>query len=119
MKLANPIGRSTEEWIGVTADTPIPEYVRIRVFERYGGKCYLTGKRLMPGEYDIDHIKSLKNGGQNRESNLAPIWRKRHREKTAQENSEGAKADRIKAKHFGQKRKGSIPSRPFPKRIYA
>jgi 5-methylcytosine-specific restriction protein A len=43
----------------------------------------------------------LRNGGQHRESNLQAVYRPAHREKTAAENSAGAKADRTRLKHLG------------------
>lgn len=93
--------RAVKEWVGAHPDQAIPRTVKARIFARCGGLCGLTGKRLAPGECDFDHIKSLRNGGEHRELNLHPVWRQAHREKTAQENSDGAKADRIHAKHHG------------------
>lgn len=114
--------RSVPEWVATHPDQEIPKRVKARIFAAYGGKCGLTGKRLAPGEVDYDHIKSLRDGGEHRELNLQPVWRKAHREKTAQENSDGAKADRIHAKHFGYfpeskaklKGRGFEKSRRFP-----
>jgi 5-methylcytosine-specific restriction enzyme A len=106
--------RAVEEWVGATPDTKIPDRVRIRVFERYGGKCYITGNRLSAGEWDIEHVKSLKAGGENRENNLAPAWRKPHKEKTATENIENAKINRKKRKHLLPKvKKHKWQSRSF------
>lgn len=93
--------RAVPEWIGKTPDSAIPRLVQMRIFDRYGGKCALTGRKLAAGEFDFDHIKRLRDGGQHRESNLQPVYRPAHREKSAQEVSEGAVADRIKAKHLG------------------
>jgi 5-methylcytosine-specific restriction endonuclease McrA len=100
--ISHPMGgRSIEEWIAKHPDQKIPDYVRDRVFLRAGGRCYLTNRKLMPGEWDLDHVKRLADGGEHRESNLAPIWRARHRVKTAEENSDAAKADRIRRKNNG------------------
>jgi len=109
--------RAVEEWVATHPDQEIPRRVKARIFARYDGKCGLTGKRLSPGECDYDHIKRLRDGGEHRELNLQPVWRKAHREKTAQENSDGAKADRIHAKHFGYfpESKAKIKSRGFEK----
>jgi 5-methylcytosine-specific restriction protein A len=93
--------RAVPEWIADHPDQEIPERVKLRIFDRFNGCCGLTGKKLMPGETDYDHIVRLRDGGEHRESNLHPVWRKAHREKTGQENSEGARADRIRAKHLG------------------
>lgn len=42
-------GRSVDEWHGANPDAHVPARVRLRVFERYGGKCWLTGRKIMPG----------------------------------------------------------------------
>jgi 5-methylcytosine-specific restriction endonuclease McrA len=117
-KLDTLQGRSVPEWVGSSPDAAIPTRVRLRVFERYGGRCYLTGRLIRPGDdWDLDHIKPLKDGGEHREGNLAPALRDKHREKTAAENRDRAKAARIRARHIGTlpKTKRPIPSRPFPK----
>lgn len=115
-------GRSVPEWIGKTPDSRPPQSVRLRVFERWGGRCHITGQRItLKDEWDLDHIKPLhlaeKDENLNRESNLAPAIRERHREKTAKENKAKAKADRLRAGHLGIKppSRRKIPSRPFPK----
>lgn len=108
--------RAVPEWIGKHPDQEIPQTVRARIFARHDGKCALTGIKLMRGDVDFDHIKSLRNGGEHRESNLQPVYRPAHREKTAEENSAGAKADRTFARHYGleTKRKQKIPARANP-----
>jgi 5-methylcytosine-specific restriction endonuclease McrA len=110
-------GRSVPEWIGATPDTAIPTRVRLRLWERCGGTCALTGRKLGPGEWDIDHKKPLADGGEHREANLQIVWRPKHREKTAVENSDRAKADRIFAKHHNQwpKSKRPLKGRSFAK----
>lgn len=98
--------RSTEEWIGSTPDAAIPKRVRLRVFERHDGICHLSGRKIMPGDaWDLDHITALINGGEHRESNLAPALRDKHREKTAADVAEKARTARIRAKHLGIKPK--------------
>jgi len=108
--------RSVPEWIGATPDTKVPPRVRLRVFEAFGGRCYLSGKKIMPGDaWEIDHIRALKNGGENREKNLAPVLAEKHKAKTAADNAEKSKTYRMRAKHLGIWPKGqTIPSRPFP-----
>lgn len=93
--------RETPEWIGKSPDQAIPKHVRLRIFDRYGGKCAITGKKLAAGEFDFDHIKRLRDGGEHRESNLQPVYRPAHRVKSGKEASDGARADRIRAKHLG------------------
>lgn len=105
------IGRSVKEWIGKTPDSAIPPRVKLRVFEAHGGICYLSGRKIRPGdEWDCDHIQALCNGGENRESNLAPALRTAHREKTAGDVKQRAKDDRVRKKHLGiYKPKSRLP----------
>lgn len=78
------MSRAVAEWIGKTDDAEIPPRVRLRVFERHNGTCHISGRKIMPGEpWDCEHVVALINGGEHRESNLAPALRDKHREKTA------------------------------------
>lgn len=98
------MSRSVEEWVGASDDAVPPPRVRLRVFERHGGVCYLTGRKIGPGDkWDLDHVRALCNGGENRESNLAPALRDAHRKKTAEDVKARAKADRVRKKHLGIK----------------
>lgn len=100
------MARSVDEWIGKTDDDSPPPRVRVRVFERYGGRCHLSGRMIRPGdEWDLDHVTALINGGENRESNLAPALRDAHRAKTAEDVAAKSKVARIKAKHIGAVKK--------------
>lgn len=97
-------GRSVAEWVGATPDAAIPPRVRLRVFEANGGTCALTGRKIRPGdEWDCDHIRALANGGEHRETNLQPVLRAAHREKTKADVALKAKADRVRKKHLGIK----------------
>lgn len=111
--------RSVPEWIGATDDTPIPARVKLRIFEREGGRCHFSGRKIMPGDaYDFDHIIAIGNGGKNRESNIAPILRDvEHKQKTAADVAEMAKVRRMRAKHLGiyPPSKAKIKGRGFPK----
>jgi len=94
--------RSIKEWIGKTPDSKAPPSVRIRVFDAHGGICHISGRKITASDrWELDHIKRLKDGGENRESNLAPAIVEFHKEKTRQENEEQAKTDRIRKKHLG------------------
>lgn len=96
------MSREVPEWIGANDDTPIPPRVKLRVFERYGGVCYLTGRKIRPGDqWDCDHVVALINQGENRESNLAPALKEAHREKTKADVAEKSKVARMKAKNLG------------------
>lgn len=106
-------GRSVPEWIGATPDTAVPVRVRLRVFEAYKGTCYLSGRKIRPGDaWDLEDIKALCNGGENRESNKAPALRDKHKEKTAADVAEKSMIARKRSKHLGLAK----AKRPFPKR---
>ena len=112
-------GRTVPEWIGKTPDSKPPAKVIDRLFLRQGGKCAISGRKFMPGETKhADHIIPLKDGGENRESNLQLLHIKPHQEKTRAENSARAKERRLRLKHQGMwpKSKHPIQSRGFPKR---
>ena len=96
--------RTPPEWIAKSDDARIPPRVRIRVFERFAGVCQLTGRKIMPGdEWDCDHAVALANGGSHRESNLRPVLRSAHREKTKADVAEKSRVNRKRAKHLGIK----------------
>jgi 5-methylcytosine-specific restriction protein A len=108
--------RSVPEWIGKTDDTKVPDRVRVRIFEREGGKCWISGRKIMPGDkWDLDHKVALINGGEHRESNLFPALRDKHREKTREDVAAKAVTARIKAKHLGIRPASKLRSAPFPK----
>jgi 5-methylcytosine-specific restriction endonuclease McrA len=99
--------RSVSEWIGSNPDAAVPPHVRLRVFERCGGTCHISGRKIRAGEpWELDHILPLRDGGEHRESNLAPALADKHRVKTAAENSERARINRKKAANLGVKPKG-------------
>lgn len=115
-KIAKANGRSVAEWTGRTPDSKPPQRVRLRVFDRWKGKCHISGLKINPGDqWELDHIKRLDDGGENSESNMAPALRDPHRLKTAAENTRGAKADRQRANHIGAlvKKGQPIKSRGF------
>lgn len=96
------MSRAVDEWIGKTDDAAIPPRVRLRIFEAHGGVCHLTGRKIRPGDdWDCDHIIALCNGGEHRETNLAPAIREAHRAKTAKDVAQRAKDDRVRKKHLG------------------
>lgn len=108
--------RSIKEWIGKTPDSVPPPHVRLRIFERFKGVCHWSGRVIRPGDgWDVDHVKALINGGENRESNMAPILRgKPHKEKTARDVAEKSRNYRKRARHLGLAPKGQkIKSRGF------
>ena len=111
--------RTLDEWVGKTDDSPAPKAVRLRVFARYEGKCYLSGQVIRAGDaWELEHVKPLWGGGENRENNLAPALKAAHRVKTTSEAKARSKADRVRLKHLGQwpQPVRKIPSKPFARR---
>lgn len=96
--------RSVPIWVGKTDDEKVPPRVKLRVFEREGGKCWISGRKIMPGDaWDLDHKVALCNGGTHSEDNLFPALRDKHREKTRADVDEKAKVARLKQKHLGMR----------------
>lgn len=109
--------RSVPEWVGKTDDAAIPKATKLRIWERCGGKCAITGRKLMPGDaYDFDHIIPLALGGEHRETNIQIVSKDAHRAKTADDTRAIRKAQRIALKHSGgwPASKHKIRSRGFP-----
>lgn len=102
--------RATKEWVGATDNAAIPPRVRVRVFERHGGVCHLSGRKILAGEpWDLDHVVALINGGPHCESNLAPALRDKHKLKTALDVAEKSRVYRKRAKHLGVRSKSHRP----------
>jgi len=94
--------RTVAEW-SAPPDAPIPPRVRLRVFDRYGGRCQCGCRRkIAAGEsWQCDHITALVNGGENVESNLQPVLTAHHRNKTLADVAEKAKVAALRIKHLG------------------
>lgn len=110
------MSREVPAWQGKTDDAAIPARVRARVFERFGGKCALSGRKIAAGEpWQLDHIVPLILGGAHAEENLQPVSVDAHKLKTVSDVKAKAKVARIRAAHLGLKPKTRrpIPSRPF------
>lgn len=112
------MSRAVAEWIGTTDDSPIPPRVKARVFVKHEGRCYLSGRKILAADkWDCDHIVAIINGGENRETNLAPALHDKHVEKTRDDLAVKSKTARIRAKHLGIWPKGQkIQSRGFSRR---
>jgi 5-methylcytosine-specific restriction protein A len=107
----SPTTRTLNEWVGSSPNAKIPARVRVRVFERHSGRCHLTGRRIRAGEaWECDHVIALINGGEHRETNLAPALSDAHRIKTKSDVREKAKVARIRKRHLGIKAPRSIRS---------
>lgn len=112
------MSRERPEWIATSDDQAIPRLVRLRIWEREGGRCYLTGEKIQPGDsYEFEHVIALEIGGEHRESNIRLAKTAPHKLKTAADHDAGAKVRRIHAKHNGYypKSKRPLKSRGFDK----
>jgi len=117
-KIASPIGRSVKEWIGKTPDHMPPPAVRVRIFDRAKGICHICKIPIKLGDtWHCDHVQALVDGGENRESNMAPAHAPCNLEKASGEKTRKAKSDRVRARHIGTKTptKNPIQSQGFPK----
>lgn len=102
--------RSVENWVGKHDDTRVPDRVRIRIFERYGGRCYHSGRLIQAGEaWNLDHVIALANGGSHSEDNLAPILIDPHKEKTKADRKIQSRIYKIKKRHLGLKKPRGRP----------
>lgn len=105
------MARKLAEWVGATPDQKIPARVKLRIWEREDGRCWISGRKIMPGEpYDFDHKIALINGGTHSEENLAPALRDKHKAKTADDVAEKAKVARKAKANLGLK---PAPAKPI------
>lgn len=105
--------RRVDEWIAKHDDAKVPPRVRLRVFLNHEGKCWLSGRKIAPGEvWELEHKVALCNGGEHRENNLAPALKDKHREKTAADVAEKAVIYRKASKHHGARER-----KPWPKAV--
>lgn len=104
-------GRSVPEWIGGTPDAQAPPRVRVRVFDRDGGRCHRCTRQVSAGEaWTLEHLIALCNGGANRETNLGVTCGWCLPAKNRADVAEKAIVYRKRAKHLGIAAK----KRPFP-----
>lgn len=70
--------------------------------------CHLCDGPIDPvrQSYQLDHIKPLWAGGEDTDDNLGPAHNKCHLQKSVGDTPIIAKANRMRAKHLGTKRKG-------------
>jgi len=110
--------RTVKEWIGKTPDTKIPPRVRQRIYDRAQGQCHICKLPIKAGEsWQADHVIALINGGEHRESNLAPAHAHCHLAKTKQDVAIKKKIAATRQRHLGIKKDGpKIKSAGFPKR---
>lgn len=107
------MSRSVDEWIGKTPDSNPPPRVRLRVFDRYEGRCQCgCNRKILAGErWDLEDTIAIVNGGERRESNFKPWLTEHHKGKTAKDVREKSIVRRKRMKSIGIKPK---TSRPIP-----
>lgn len=110
-------GRTVPEWIATNPDQAIPKSVKLRIWHREDGRCYLTGLRInaLKDSYEFEHVISLANGGEHRETNIRLALKEAHKVKTAADVKVTAKIRRVslKAKGLWPKSKRPLKSRGF------
>lgn len=98
------MARSVKEWRGKSDDTAIPPRVKLRIFERCGGRCVRCSRhiagRILPA---YDHIIALINGGENRESNIQLLCSDCHLPKSGDDMHIKSKSYRTRLRHVGIK----------------
>lgn len=104
--------RTLPEWIGSSPDTQPPPRVKLRVFDRHGGRCQCGCRRkIAAGEaWQCDHIIALINGGENRESNFHPLLLAHHIDKTIADVAEKTRVAARRIRHLGL----AESTRPMP-----
>lgn len=102
--------RSVPEWEGKTHDSSIPDRVKVRIFDRYNGRCYLSGRKISAADkWHCEHIIALANGGQHRESNIAPALVEPHKEKTREDRKTQSRIYKIRKRNLGLKKPKGRP----------
>lgn len=96
------MARSTDPWIGKTDDSVPPPRVRLRVFERFAGKCHMCGRTIRAGEtWTCEHLVAIINGGANAEPNLGLTCCNCLPDKNAADVTEKSGVAKIRKKHLG------------------
>lgn len=103
--------REVAEWIASHDDQTIPARVRVRTFDKHGGKCAVCTLpirgSLLPA---YDHIVALINGGEHREANLQLLCVPCHKVKTRSDVAEKSTLYRKRLKAQGHKKPRTIRS---------
>jgi 5-methylcytosine-specific restriction endonuclease McrA len=101
--------RERPEWTGAKPESMPGIRVLLRLYDNQDGKCACGCETPMSFErdqIDCDHKIPLKDGGENRESNLQLLLRRHHITKTNAENVARGIANQHKAKAFSRPKRG-------------
>ena len=102
--------RSVEDWRGKTDDVAIPARVKVRIFERYNGRCCICTRKIggnLRSAYD--HVVALSGGGSNSENNIQLLCSECHKQKTRSDVAVKSKIARVRKRHLGIKKKSRFP----------
>lgn len=103
------MSRAVPEWIGANDDAPVPDRVRVRVFEAKGGVCHSCERKINAGDkWTCEHVIALINGGMNRESNLDLTCEWCLPAKNAADVAIKSKSAKIRKRHLGIKKPRTI-----------
>lgn len=103
-----------KEWIGRTDDSRPPPHVQARIFETHGGICHISKVKIQIGQkWEVEHIIAICNGGENRETNMAPALVAPHKVKTREDRRTKAKNDHVRMKHIGIRKPSRLQSAGF------
>lgn len=102
------MARDLEEWVGRDDNTPVPDRVRVRVFDAKDHRCHRCTRKVMTGErWTLEHIIALINWRKteeephgNRESNLGVTCCNCLPEKNADDMAEKSAVYEIRKKHI-------------------
>lgn len=89
--------------------------MRLAVLKAHGASvmCSDCGADVLVSDVQIDHHLALVDGGAHEVENLRPLCINCHKQKSAREHKNNAKAKRLLKKHSNPLPEGSIKSRPF------
>lgn len=94
---------------------PLTDLQRAKLFDEYGGICWICDYKIMIGErWRDEHKIPLAMGGTNEWSNRAPVHDFCAKGKDAIDIPAIAKAKRIRARHIGANK----PKHKWPKRKF-
>jgi len=104
------MSRAVPIWFGKTDNTRVPDRVRLRIFERYNGRCQCgCYRKIVAGEaWQLDHKQALINGGPHAEDNLWPLLSEHHKGKTRQDVAQKSKTYRMGRRHAGIRKPRTI-----------